>query len=88
VFSLGLIAILFPRAKIICCHRDARDNALSCFFQRFAPEMAFATDLADCGRRHVETERMADHWRRVLPVPIFNLQYEELVKDLEGRRAV
>lgn len=85
VFALGLIAIMFPRAKIICCHRDARDNALSCFFQRFAPEMAFATDLADCGRRHVETERMADHWRRVLPVPIFDLHYEELVKDLEGQ---
>ena len=28
---------------------------------------------------------MAEHWRQVLPVPIFD--HEELVKDLEGRRA-
>jgi tetratricopeptide (TPR) repeat protein len=85
VFALGLIAMLFPRAKIICCHRDARDNALSCFFQRFSPEMAFATDLADCGRRHLETERMADHWRRVVPMQILHLHYEELVSDFEGQ---
>ncbi len=84
VFSLGLIALMFPRAKIICCHRDARDNVLSCFFQRFSPEMAFATDLADCGRRHLETERMADHWRHVLPMPILDLHYKALVADLEG----
>jgi Sulfotransferase family len=28
VFSLGLIAPLFRRAKIIGCHRDPRDNVL------------------------------------------------------------
>jgi hypothetical protein len=28
---------------------------------------------------------MADHWRRVLRVPILDLHYEELVKDLEGQ---
>jgi tetratricopeptide (TPR) repeat protein len=85
LFSLGLIALMFPRAKIICCHRDARDNVLSCFFQRFSREMAFATDLADCGRRLIETERMADHWRQVLPLPVLDLHYEELVADLEGQ---
>jgi len=84
VFALGLIALMFPKAKIICCHRDARDNVLSCFFQRFSAEMTFGTDVVDCGIRHMETERMAGHWRDVLPVPIFDLHYEKLVTDLEG----
>jgi tetratricopeptide (TPR) repeat protein len=85
VFALGLIATLFPRAKIICCHRDVRDNVLSCFFQRFSTEMSFATDLVDCGQRHLETERMAAYWRDVLPIPMLDLQYEEVVADLEGQ---
>jgi hypothetical protein len=38
-----------------------------------------------CGRRHAETERMADHWRRILPVPILGLHHEDPVKDLEGQ---
>jgi tetratricopeptide (TPR) repeat protein len=84
VFALGLITSMFPRGKIICCHRDARDNVLSCFFQHFTEQMTFATDLVDCGVRYIETERMTAHWREVLPVPIFDLQYEKLVADLEG----
>src|SRR5206468_1271225 len=30
---LGLIATLFPRARIVACQREARDVCLSCFFQ-------------------------------------------------------
>jgi hypothetical protein len=85
VFAVGLIATLFPRARIVSCHRDPRDNVLSRFFQRFQTQMAFATDVADCGRRYLETERMAAHWPRVLPGAVLDLQYEELVGDLEGQ---
>ncbi len=85
VFFLGLIATLFPDAKIICCHRDPRDNVLSCFFQRFIEVMTFSTDIADCARRWQETERIAAHWRRVLPMAIFDLQYETLVADFENQ---
>ena len=81
---MGLIATLFPNAKIICLHRDPRDNVLSCFFQRFVEEMDFATDLVDCGRRWMENERMAAHWSRVLPGQFYNLQYETLVENLEA----
>ena len=84
LFAAGVIATLFPNARIICLHRDPRDNVLSCFFQRFAEEMAFATDLVDCGLRWLENERMAAHWSRVLPGRFYNLQYEALVDDLEA----
>ena len=35
------------------------------------------------GRIH-EYQRIMEHWRRVLPVPIFEFDYETLVNDLEG----
>jgi tetratricopeptide (TPR) repeat protein len=35
VLLIGLIARLFPRARIVYCSRDPRDTALSCFFSCF-----------------------------------------------------
>ena len=32
---LGLIAVLFPRAKLIHCRRDLRDVAVSCWLTEF-----------------------------------------------------
>jgi tetratricopeptide (TPR) repeat protein len=86
IFMLGLIAALYPSARIIFCRRDPRDVGLSCFFQKFgAGLLTFSYDLADCGRRIRETERLVAHWHRVLPLRWLDIQYESLVADLEGQ---
>jgi tetratricopeptide (TPR) repeat protein len=86
IFMLGVIAALFPSARIVFCHRDPRDIALSCFFQKFSPgQLVFSYDLSDCGRRYRETARLMAHWRRVLPLPMIDIGYEALVADLEGQ---
>ncbi len=84
VLLLGLIAAMYPKARVIMCHRDIRDNILSCFFQRFSEGLLFSNDLWDCAFRHIEVERLMSHWRTVLPLEILDLQYENLVEDLEG----
>jgi hypothetical protein len=84
VLYLGIIAVLFSAARIIFCRRDMRDNCLSCFFQRFGEGNGFAYDLADCARRYLEIERLAEHWRRVLPLRMLTVDYEALVADPEG----
>ena len=84
VFHLGIIAVLFPAARVIFCRRDARDTSLSCYFHRFGEGNAFSYDLADCGRRCLEVERLAAHWRRVLPLSLLTVDYEALVEDPEG----
>src|SRR5262249_14709927 len=63
ILYLGIIAVLFPAARIVFCRREIRDTCLSCYFQRFGEGNAFAYDLADCARRHLEIERLAEHWR-------------------------
>ena len=82
---LGLIALLFPEAKIIHCRRDMRDVGLSCFFTNFADTHPWSTDLRHIGHFIRSYERMMRHWHAVLPLPILNMDYETLVGDLEGQ---
>ncbi|MGD0769052.1 MAG: tetratricopeptide repeat protein [Tepidisphaeraceae bacterium] len=82
---LGLIATLFPSARVILCRRDPRDTCLSCFFQRFSAGNLFSFDLTQCGRHHVHTDRFAAHWLKVLPLRMLQVQYEDVVADLEGQ---
>ncbi len=85
VLHLGLIAQLFPEARVILCRRDARDISLSCYFQLFLEGLhPFSYDLADCGRRTLGMQQLGDHWHRTLPLRIHEVCYESLVADLEG----
>lgn len=80
---LGVIATLFPRARIIHCRRDPADTCVSCFFQNLADPPAFLLNLQHLGQYYREYERLMAHWARVLPVPIFELRYEDLTADQE-----
>ncbi len=77
--------MLFPRARVVLCRRDARDNCLSCFFQWFATGSLFSFDLAHCGQNYLATARLAEHWKRVLKLKMIEVQYETVVADLEGQ---
>lgn len=80
---LGLISILFPKAKIIHCKRNPLDNCLSIYFHQFNDSHSYAKNLAALGKYHRMYQRLMEHWEETLPIPIFNLQYEELVKNQE-----
>ena len=84
IFFLWLIAALFPSARIILCRRDLRDVCLSCYFHHFTDGHSYANDLADCGLRALEVDRLAGRWLRGLPLKMLVVDYEELVDDLEG----
>jgi tetratricopeptide (TPR) repeat protein len=84
IFNAGLIAVLFPQSRIIFCRRDPRDICLSCYFRRLDPSLTWSYDLVDCGMRALEVERLANHWRKVLPLRMLTIDYEALVADLEG----
>jgi tetratricopeptide (TPR) repeat protein len=77
---LGLIATLLRGARIIHCRRDPRDVCWSCYFQNFR-EVPFACDLGLLGAYYREYDRLMAHWKKVLPIPILDVGYEELVVD-------
>ena len=82
--NLGLIARLFPGARIIHCRRDPRDIAVSCYFIKFHRPISFAQNLFHFGaywRMHL---RLMEHWKKVLPIPILAVDYEAIVADPEA----
>jgi tetratricopeptide (TPR) repeat protein len=81
--DLGLIATLFPRARIIHCRRNPLDVCLSCYFHNFK-EIDFACSLEDLGAYYCSYEMLMAHWCRVLPVPIHEVRYEALVINQEA----
>ena len=81
----GLIAILLPEARIIHCKRDPLDNCLSCFMTQFTAGHEFTRNLAGLGRYYRQYERLMTHWKETLDLPILDVQYEDVVNDLEGQ---
>lgn len=81
---LGLIAILFPNAKIIHCQRDPLDVAISCYTVLFNLGNNFTNDLMHFGLYYKEYQRLMAHWSAVLPTTILELQYEDLVREPEA----
>jgi len=81
---LGLIATLFPNARIVHCRRDPMDIALSSFIELFDLEQDYTTDFDDFGRYFLLHEQLMAHWRSVLPTRIHELRYEDMITDPEA----
>jgi tetratricopeptide (TPR) repeat protein len=84
-FQLAFAALLFPNAKVIHCHRNARDNALSIWMENFNPDQQWSTDFNDLAFYRMQYQRLMAHWHNVLPLKILDMPYEETVADLEGQ---
>jgi tetratricopeptide (TPR) repeat protein len=80
---LGLIARLFPRARVIHCRRDPLDVCFSCYVQHFN-RVDHAWSLEDLGQYYEQYERLMAHWQRALPLKVFEICYEELVAHQEA----
>lgn len=79
---LGLVALLFPGARVIDLRRDPMDNGLACFMTSLSPEvMPWATDLRHIGLALREHDRLMSHWKRVLDLRWLDVRYEQLVED-------
>lgn len=81
---LGIIALLYPNAHIIHIQRYPIDNCLSIYFQRFNLSHTYATSLKDLGEYYRSYFDLMAHWNEVLPTPILNIRYDELVVNQEA----
>jgi hypothetical protein len=62
------------------------DTCLSCYFQYFGDTTAltFTTQLEDIAFFYNQYRRIMEHWHKVLPGRILDVDYEEMVADQEG----
>ena len=79
---LGLIATLFPNAKVIYTHRSAKDVAVSCMLGNFSgqvhPELQSFDGISNLLEQH---KRLRAHWDQVLPLQTLDVSYEELIEN-------
>jgi len=80
---LGLIATLFPEARIIHCRRDPLDACLACYSHEFEGDRSWACDLAALGQHYRQYDRLMGHWRETLPRPPLEVVYEDMVAEPE-----
>lgn len=81
---LDLIARLFPHARVIHCIRNRRDAALSIWSQYFANDAcAFANDWSDIAAFSAGHDRLMEHWKQNLDLPIHTVAYEDMVERSE-----
>ena len=84
--TLGLVAVLLPRATIIHCHRDPRDTCISCYMSGIMPRPhPYISDLGNLGFAYRHYQRLMAHWKQALPIQILDVGYEALVDDLDGQ---
>lgn len=82
----GLIHLALPNATIIHTVRDPRDTCASAYSKLFTEEQNHTYDLAELGRYYGHYHALMAHWHRVLPAGrILDVQYEDVVADLEGQ---
>ena len=81
LLNLGLITLLFPKARIIHCRRDPLDVCLAIYFKSFAHAHAYAYRLADIAAYFREYQRIMDHWYNALPGRILTVDYEDMVSN-------
>ncbi len=82
--QLGFIATLLPGARVICCTRDLRDVGASIFQQRFLGHHPYAHDLADLGWTIAQHQRLLEHWRSVLSIPMLELDHADWITDFDA----
>ncbi len=81
---LGLIQLMFPKARVIHCTREPVDTCLSCYFQPFTNAVPYAHRMEHMGHMHRQYQKLMNHWKSVLSISMLDVSYEELVQNPEG----
>jgi tetratricopeptide (TPR) repeat protein len=82
---VGLLHLILPNAKIINARRHPLDSCFGSYKQLFAQGQPFTYDLVELGEYYLQYQRLMDHWHEVLPGKVLDVQYEDLVADLEDQ---
>ncbi len=82
---VGILQMILPNAKIINARRHPLDSCYGSYKQLFAQGQPFTYDLIEIGEYYLQYQRIMDHWHAVLPGKVLDVQYEEVVADLEGQ---
>ena len=76
---IGLIKMLYPKAKIIHSLRNPLDNCLSVYFLRLGQGMPYSSDLENIAHYYQQQMKLMQHWKNLFPDSIYTQEYEKLI---------
>lgn len=80
--NLGLLAALYPNARVIHIQRDAHDTCVSCYTTLFRSSQRFTSSLTHLGHYFRMYETIMEVWRHTLPATtLLEIRYETLVQN-------
>jgi len=82
---IGIIHLLFPNAKVICCRRDPMDTCFSIWTRYFPAIGYFANDQYEVGRFYRVFDAYMKHWHDVLPGFVLDFEHRALIEDQEAQ---
>ena len=85
---LWLMSLIFPNAAFVHCVREPADTCVSLLTHALSPAHNYCITQETLGRYFRQYVSLMDHWRKVLPVPVYDLCYEDLVHDQEAQSRV
>ncbi len=87
---LGYISILFPSATIFHSSRHPLDTCLSCYMTALSHSHGYSFSFAGLVAEYTEYRRLMNHWKDVLGNTITDVQYENVVANIEteARRVI
>ncbi len=83
-WHVGLIASILPQAQFINVRRHPLDACMGSFKQLFAGGQSWSYDFFEIAEYCLDYHRLMSHWHDVLPGRILDVDYENVVADLEG----
>ena len=84
-YYIGLIRQALPHARIIHLKRDPMDTCISNFKQYYTDgAYLFSYNLEELSAYYLAYRRLMEHWHKVYPGMILDVNYEDLVNDIEG----
>ena len=82
---MGLISVVFPKAKFIHIRRNPVDTCLSIYTTFLGSGTQFAYSKANIVAYYQEYLRTMEHWRSVIPADqMIEIDYEDLVSNKEA----
>ena len=79
----GLLHLSLPDARIINARRHPLDSCFGSYKQLFASGQPFSYDFTELGEYYLQYQSLMDHWHQVIPGRVLDVDYEEVVADLD-----